>query len=188
MLAAILIAQLSCTPGPSSADARREAYATIRQTCTDEGAAIHVCEAAVAMAWRESRGIPTKLHTRGPGEYGVGLYGHSLRFWGWLLRPAGLGKEAFCSPRLATLALLREFQFAHRRGARTLRDLQRVHSGRRPTDDRDHAKDARWCYLLRHGPRDDQHVISWESLDCETRITAEDLGRPLTKERIGEAA
>jgi hypothetical protein len=184
----ILISGATCDPSgeprPLSAEGRRNTYTLIRETCRSLGAADHVCEAAVAMAWRESRGRPTVTHTRGINEYGLGLFGHAPKFWGWLLRPAGLGDDAFCDPALATVALVREFQFAVRRGASTLRDLQRVHSGRSPRDESGPHKDNRWCHLLANGPRDDRGAVSWPSLDCSRAVTAEDLGPRITDERV----
>lgn len=136
------------------------------------------------MAWRESRGVPTVAHTRGLNEFGLGLFAHSPKFWGWLLRPARLGSDGFCDPRMATVALVREFQYAVRRGAIDLRGLQRVHAGHSPRDSRFRARDARWCYLLANGPRDDQGVVSWESADCGRAVTGDDLGERLTDTRI----
>jgi hypothetical protein len=182
MLAALTFALFAnppqaCVPERRWTDQeRRNSYVAIRSTCSELGASDHVCEAAVAMAWRESRGVPS-VHTRGHNEYGLGFFGHSPKFWSWLLRP--LGHEAFCDVRLSTAALLREFQFAIRRGGKNLRDLQRVHSGRPARDESRPRKDNRWCWLLANGPRDDQHVVSWESLDCKTPVTLADLGRPL---------
>lgn len=176
------------TAPESTADDRREAYAIVRSTCAELGVADHVMEAAVAAAWRESRGIPTVTHTKGRNEFGLGLFGHAPRFWGWLLRPTGTGHDAFCDPKLATIALIREYQYAIRRGAKSLRDLQRVHAGHSPRDASYPSRDNRWCYLLRNGPRDDQSVVGWDPTDCEREVTAADLGDRLTDQRVADLA
>lgn len=179
---------LTLTAPPSTADERREAYAVVRATCAELGVADHVQEAAVASAWRESRGIPTVTHTKGHNEYGLGLFGHAPKFWGWLLRPTGAGHDAFCDPKLATIALIREYQYALRRGAKSLRDLQRVHAGHSPRDASYPHRDNRWCYLLANGPRDDQAVVGWDAVDCELEVTAADLGDRLTDQRVADLA
>jgi len=169
---------------PETADERRAVYAIVRDTCDEQGVAEHVCTAAIAKAWRESRGNPCARHTLGRGEDGVGLYGQSPKFWLWTVRALRRGRDPFRDPRLGTLALFREYQYAVRRGARSLRDLQRVHSGHSPRDDRWPERDNRWCWLLAHGPRDDRHVVAWEPTDCMAEVTLEDLGPRLDDERM----
>lgn len=170
------------TPTPAmTPQERRETYAVVRETCKAVGASEPVCEALVAVTWRESRGRPTVVHTRGPNEYGLGAHGFSWRFWRRLIEDAE--QDDFCDPAMSTLAVLEAWQFFFRRGARRIKHLQRGYSGHRPTDDSRPYADARWCNLLEHGPRDDQHVVDW-SVDCETRITAADLGRPIKPETI----
>jgi hypothetical protein len=163
-------------PTPTTAEQRRDTYALVREDCKALGAAPAICETMVAMAWRETRGRPTLVHTRGKNEYGLGLFAHAPRFWRFLWLP--LPRYKICDPHVAIAALLREFQRSYRQGARRIMHLQRPHAGRRPTDDSRPYADARFCYLLEHGPRDDQHVVSW-SVDCKTRITRDDLGTPI---------
>lgn len=169
-LTALLLAPPSCTNAPTTAAERRETYAVVRATCFLAGATHGVCEAAVAMAWRESRGRPGLTHTRGKNEYGLGLFAHAPKYWAWLVDDR---LDRFCHPITATLALLREFEFAVEGGAMSLRDLQRVHAGRPAT--RGGRGDYRWCHLLEHGPRDDQHVVTW-AISCHTPITCTDVG------------
>ncbi len=108
----------------------------------------------------------------------------SYRFWGWTVKALGQGRKPFQDPRLGTLALFREWQYAVRRGADSLRDLQRVHSGLSPRDDSHPWRDNRFCHLLRTGPRDDQHVVSWDSIECYQAVTAQDLGPRLDDQRM----
>lgn len=188
---AVLVFAATCDepgepPTPTTAQERRETYEIIRGECRSLGASDVVCEVLVAMAWRETRGRPALVHTRGPNEFGEGLFAHGRRFWSWLL-PDELGPDRFCDPRNATRAQLREFQWAYKKGARRLMHLQRPHAGRSPRNDEHPHADARFCYLLKHGPRDDQHVVSWE-VDCQTKLRREDLGRPLDDEALLELA
>lgn len=163
-------------PTPTTAEQRRQTYAFIREDCARWGASPVVCETMVAMAWRETRGRPTLVHVRGHNEYGLGLFAHAPAFWRFLWRP--LDRYDICDPHVAVAALLREFQRSYRRGARRIMHLQRPHAGRRPTNDEHPHADARFCYLLEHGPRDDQHVVDWD-VDCMTKIGREDLGDPI---------
>jgi len=120
-----------------------------------------VCESAVAMAWRETRGRASLTHTRGRDEHGVGLYAHAPRYWAWLV-DGDLAQ--FCSPITGTLAIMREYQFAIEGGAESVRDLQHVHAGRRATSDHP-VGDGRWC-----------HLIGRSGVSCHTPISCVDLG------------
>lgn len=184
----------ACTEAGTNAATRADSYEIAYDTCVRElGVAVFVCEAARAMAWRESRGAPGSVHTRGKGEFGLGLYGHAPKFWGWTLRvvfPRAEVRERLCDPRWATIALVREFQYAVDRGAVDLRGLQRVHSGRRPADESRPWKDNAWCHLLENGPKPeiDDAWVSWVLQDCRTPVTAADLGPRLDAEAMAALA
>lgn len=167
-------------PAKTTKAERQETYEVIRRTCDAAGASEIICETLVAKAWAESRGRPTLTHTRGKNELGFGLFAHNLTFWRWLIAPDAKPDE-FCDPVKSTLAMLHEFQWAFSRGANKIKKLQRVHAGRGARNDDHPFADARFCYMLKNGPRDDQSIVDWE-VDCEYRIQAADLGTPITHE------
>lgn len=158
---------------------RAQTFELVRSTCRALGAADPVCEALVAVTWRESRGVATVLHTLGKNEAGSGPHGIG-RFWRRKLR---LERDHLCHTPTSTRAVLHIWQRFVRRGARRIVQLQRGYAGRSLSDDSHPYADARWCNLLKTPPKVDGQPL-WAPVDCQTRLKLADFGDTLTVEEI----
>lgn len=162
----------TCGELENTEEVRTQTFEAIEATCQAVNAKPLTCGLLAAVTWRESRGFPYSIHTKGKNEKGVGAHGIGS-FWAWKLRKAGFEID-LCDPRQSSLAVLWIWQTFAKRGAQTVLHLQRGYSGHPFSDEKHPKRDAKWCAL----------VAKWApEADCETGIENA-LGDPIRPEDI----